>query len=60
MRIFGYSSRALAKAEQKYQSLFVNIFQTILHMQKQTELYTDYNHLPYVLSSAKFNAIGKL
>ena len=69
VKIFGYGSRALAKAEQKYHSgklEFLSLkwavceqFPGYLTYAKQTEVYTDKHPLLYVSSSAKLNAIGQ-
>ena len=69
VRIIGYGSRALAKAEQKYHSSkleFLSLkwavceqFCDYLTYAKHTEVYTDNNPLLYVLSSAKLNATGQ-
>ena len=69
VRILGYGSRALAKAEQKYHSSkleFLSLkwavceqFRDYLTYAKQIEVYTDNNPLLYVLSSAKLNATGQ-
>ena len=69
VRILGYGSRALAKAEQKYHSSkleFLSLkwavceqFRDYLTYAKQIEAYTDNNPLLYVLSSAKLNATGQ-
>ena len=66
VRILGYGSRALAKAEKKYDSSkleFLSLkwvvceqFWDHLTYAKQIEVYTDNNPLLYVLSSAKLNA----
>ena len=66
VRILGYDSRALAKAEQKYRSSkleFLSLkwvvceqFRDYDTYAKQIEVYTDNNPLLYVLSSAKLNA----
>ena len=69
VRILGYGTRALAKAEQKYHSSkleFLSLkwavceqFRDYLTYAKQIEVYTDNNPLLYVLSSAKLNATGQ-
>ena len=69
VRILGYGTRALAKAEQKYHSSkleFLSLkwavceqFWDYLTYAKQIEVYTDNNPLLYVLSSAKLNATGQ-
>ena len=66
VRILGYGSRALDKAEKKYDSSkleFLSLkwavceqFWDHLTYAKQIEVYTDNNPLLYVLSSAKLNA----
>ena len=66
VRTLGYGSRALDKAEQKYDSSkleFLSLkwavceqFWDHLTYAKQIEVYTDNNPLLYVLSSAKLNA----
>ena len=66
VRILGYGSRALDKAEKKYDSSkleFLSLkwavceqFWDHLTYTKQIEVYTDNNPLLYVLSSAKLNA----
>ena len=61
VRIFGCSSRALAKAEQKYHSLFVNNFQTILHMENRLKcirtilIYHMYYHQQNLMQLENFN-----
>ena len=69
VRILGYGSRALVKAEQKYHSRkleFLSLkwavskhFGDYLTYVKQIEVHTDNNPLLYVLSSAKLNATGQ-
>ena len=64
VRILGYGSRALAKAEQKYhrsklECALCEQFRDYLTYAKHIEVYTDKNPLLYVLSSAKLNATGK-
>ena len=70
VRILGYGSRALTKAEHKYYSSkmeFLSLkwavceqFRDYLTYAKQIEVYTDNNPpLLYVLSSVKLNATGK-
>ena len=69
VRILGYGSRALAKAEQKYHSSKLELlllkwavyeqFRDYFTYAKQTEVYTDTNPLLYILSSAKLNATGQ-
>ena len=69
VRILGYGSRALAKAEQKYHSSkleFLSLkwaaceqLRGYLTYAKQIEIYKDNNPLLYILSSAKLNAIGQ-
>ena len=69
VRILGYGSRALVKAEQKYHSRkleFLSLkwavskhFGDYLTYVKQIEVHTDSNPLLYVLSSAKLNATGQ-
>ena len=69
VRILGYGSRALAKAEQKYYSSKLEFFslkwavceqfQDYLTYAKQIEAHIDNNPLLYVLSSAKLNATGQ-
>ena len=69
VRILGYVSRALAKAEQKYHRSkleFLSLkcalceqFRDYLTYAKHIEVFTDKNTLLYVLSSAKLNATGK-
>ena len=69
VRILGYGSRALAKAEQKYHSSkleFLSLkwavceqFRDYLTYARQIEVYTDNNPLLYLLSSEKLNATGK-
>ena len=69
VRILGYDSRALAKAEQKYRSSkleFLSLkwvvceqFRDYDTYAKQIEVYTDNNPLLYVLSLAKLNTTGQ-
>ena len=69
VRILGYGSRALVKAEQKYHSRkleFLSLkwavckhFRDYITYAKQIEVHTDNNPLLYVLSSAKLNATGQ-
>ena len=68
MRILGFGSRALRKAEQGYHSSkleFLSLkwavceqFRDYLLYAKEVHVYTDNNPLLYVLSSAKLNVTG--